>query len=438
MSEMLEQVSNYDQEIEFVIGFAGSGKSTELSERADTKTLVLTPTHKAAAVLIRKGVENVYTIHSTLKLVPTLNQNYVPGKHRMQKLKQIGSTDLSKIKNVFIDEFSMINQEILDLLLEVLPAECKVTIFGDPYQLPPVTGLVIDPIVYTENITELTTQHRAEAPEVVETFMRFMNYIKNGKEMDLKLHSDIKKGSIKTFNPETDRVLAYTNAKVLELNTQIAKHLGLPEEFSVNENLMVNGIDCTFNGIDWSKTILAQQLFPNCISKGKLMGEQELQTQAAKTMADISKWGTDKIIRQYKQTIVTIDDTPYVINYDPNHYATQQRLKADVDKWQTHVYEKNDIPADTKLAYWCGQNKNAPGVKERGRAWSEYIAHSNLVFNLQRPFATTVHKSQGSEFSTIYIAQEDIKRAIYKGYYKTYAILMYVSLSRAINKVVII
>ena len=176
---MLEQVSNFDQDIEFVVGFAGSGKSTELAKRANKKTLVVVPTHKAAAVLMAKGVENVFTIHAVLGLVPTLNQNYVPGKQRMQKLKKVGSVDLSSIADIFIDEFGMIPQDIMDLLLEVLPATTKVTVFGDPYQLPPVDGEPIDPLIYTDDIEKLTVQYRSEAPEVVNTFMRFQAYLED-------------------------------------------------------------------------------------------------------------------------------------------------------------------------------------------------------------------------------------------------------------------
>ena len=175
-----EECSAYEQEIKFVLGFAGSGKSTKLANMADENTLILTPTHKAASVLQRKGLGNVFTIHSVLKLVPTLNVNYNPSKRqKMQKLKRIGDVDLSSIKQVFIDEFGMLNTYILDLLLELLPAESKVIVFGDPYQLSTITGDSIEPLDYTENIEYLTIQHRADAPAVVETFMRFMHYIKD-------------------------------------------------------------------------------------------------------------------------------------------------------------------------------------------------------------------------------------------------------------------
>lgn len=430
--EMLEQVSNYEQEIKFITGFAGSGKSTKLVEKANPKTLILTPTHKAAAVLIRKGVENVYTIHSVLKLVPTINENYIPGKHRMQRLKQIGGTDLSKIHTVFIDEFSMINVEIMDLLLSVLPESTKITVFGDPYQLPPVDGEAIDPLFYTDNIEELTVQHRAEAPEVVDTFMRFMRYIKDGKGDDLRFHPAIKHGDLKDFNPDTDRALAFTNARVLEINNEIAGILNLPTEFSNGEALIANQIDCILIN---SKEALNGKIYPQCISKGKLMSGDKLGIAVTKIENDIEKYNTQI---PYPLSTIEIDGIKHSIYYDKNHYATQKKLKAEVDKWQSYVYQVNNIPEDIQLKNWCRDNKTAKGVKERGRAWSEYMAHGSLVFNLQRPFATTIHKSQGSEFSTVYVAQGDIKKSIRNGYYMQYARLMYVALSRAINKVVII
>ncbi len=174
---MLEQVSNFDQDIEFVTGFAGSGKSTELAKRATKKTLVMTPTHKAAEVLMDKDVP-AYTIHSVLGLIPTINENFRKGQ-KIQTLQKIGGTDLKDMTDIFIDEYSMLSTDILDHLLSVLPSHCKVTIFGDAQQLPPVSGEPIDPSYYTDKITKLNTQHRADNPAVVNTFMRFQQYIED-------------------------------------------------------------------------------------------------------------------------------------------------------------------------------------------------------------------------------------------------------------------
>ncbi len=175
---MNEICSAYEQDIKFTVGFAGSGKSTELAKEANERTLVLTPTHKARIVLEAKGVENVFTIHAVLKLVPTLNQNFRKGQ-KLKALKRVGGVELDEIDTVIIDEFSMINTTILELLLELLPDTADVHLFGDSSQLPPVDGEAIDPRDYADSgsIRRLTTQHRADNPNVVESFMRFHKYI---------------------------------------------------------------------------------------------------------------------------------------------------------------------------------------------------------------------------------------------------------------------
>jgi len=430
----MEAVSNYKQKIQFVTGFAGSGKSTKLAESAVGKedVLVLTPTHKAAEVLMAKGIVNVFTIHSVLKLVPTINENFRRGQ-RMQKLKKIGGVDLADIGKIAIDEFSMIPVDIMDMLLELLPEHCLVLVFGDPFQLPPIDGEAVDPLTYTDNILELTTQHRAEAPEVVETFMRFMHYIKGDGEMNLKMNPAIKEGNLDDFNPGTDRILAYTNDKVLELNAMAAKVLGKPEAIAVNEDITMNGIPCMRNidGLD-----IEGLIYPTCISKGKLMQGNKLSKAMLKTQEDIIKFRTN--LSMYDNYAVKTSEGTYVLFYDLKHYANAKLLKAEVEKYQHLVVETHGLKEEDSVKEFCYNNKGKQYVKERGTAWKNYLAHQNLVFDIRRPFATTIHKAQGQEFDTVYIAQTDIKRSIRQGYYLQYAKLMYVALSRARKRVVLV
>jgi len=432
---MLEEVSLFDQEIKFTIGHAGTGKSTELAKIVTEDDVVVTPTHKAARVLREKGIQNVTTIHALLKLVPTLNENFDPSKgHRMQRLKQMAGVDIADIKVIYLDEYSMVSTKIFDLLLSMLPEGAVVHLFGDQWQLKPVDGEPIIPEDYSDDIHRLTTQYRADAPEIVETFERFVSFLDGSGELDLTLNKKIKKGTLKKFNPETDRALAFTNERVQELNSEIAKVLKLPEDFEDGTPLSLNQIDCEwFDGASMST-----KLYPTCITKGKLMEDDKLQIASQKTSHDIEKYRQGSMLREFEEGKITIDNSIYSIHYDLNHYKTQQELKANIEELQRFIFSTHNIPSDTSLKQWCAENPHAEGVKERGKAWSRFLAHTNYVFSLQRPYATTVHKSQGSEFSTVYIAQEDLKKSIFRGFYGNYARLMYVSLSRAINKVVIV
>ena len=410
----------YDQDTEFITGFAGSGKSQLLAKKANSKSLVLVPTHKAALVLQNKGVENVYTIHSVLKLVPTINENF--RKKMVTKLKRVGSTDLSKITDIYIDECFMISTEIVDMLMAALPDEAKVTFMGDPYQLPTITGTQLE---VWEPVTELNVQYRSQNVAGTNMFMAFMRSIRDNKPAPL-LDPPKELEWRKMFNPDTDRILAYTNQRVQELNNMVADD----KPFYYNETLIMNGLYVEMVTEDFKPRI-----YPTCVVKGALATGADLIKKSESTTNKIAQYNTN--LGMYKQVTIKINDESYLIYYDPDHYATSQRLKHDVEKYQQLVIQEHGLDTDVNIPGWCKANRQAKYVYERGKAWSKYLAHTNYVFSLSRPHATTVHKAQGSEFSTVFIDVDNLKIA---NHYNTdqYKRLMYVALSRAINNVVFI
>jgi len=428
-----ELVENYSQNIKFTVGYAGTGKSTLLAEEADDKTLVLTPTHKAKEVLQHKGVKNVFTIHSVLKLVPTLDMNFRK-RGKLQRLRRIGEVDLKSIDNVIIDEYSMISTYILDTLLELLPSTTPVTIFGDSMQLAPVDGDPIDPEFYqTSGIETLTKQYRAEAPEVIETFTRFVKFLeKPTARADLTLNPAIEHGTIEGFNPDTDRALAYTNAETIIVNERIAKYLDMPAEISIGEKVSINGL---IGELVESPTEPVLTIYPKCISKGQLMSGDKLIATIEKIEADIEKFNQQ--IPDRADFFIEIEEVTYAFYGDIDHYVNDKQYKKDVEDAQLDLINEYELDLEVDLKRWCRDNKN-PHTRVRGKAWSTYLAHQGLVFDLRRPFCTTTHRAQGSEFKTVYIHQEDMKKAIRGSDYTQYARLMYVALSRAIHKVVII
>jgi len=359
-------------------------------------------------------------------------------KGKMQKLVKLGAVDLDGIETIIIDEFSMIPTHILDLLLDLLPAKAKVSIYGDPYQLPPVDGDPIDPYWYTDekNIETLTTQYRAEAPEVVETFTRFVKYLESGdSNADLTLNKQIKQGTVKDFDPLTDRALAFTNAKTIEVNNQIANILKLPKDISIGETVSINGV----TGKLICELPLGQAhsitIYPACIAKGRLLTGNNLSSKIDKIEHDMTKF-RQKII-DGSLHLIEIEGVAYSFWGDVDHYAHSKEYKTEVEDAQLTLIHTYNLDKETDLKDYCRHNKCDLTIA-RGKAWSTYLGHQSLVFDLRRPFATTVHKAQGSEFNTVYIAQEDIKKTIRGGHYEAYARLMYVALSRAIKKVVII
>ena len=384
--------------IKFVTGFAGSGKSTELSKRYTNRTLVLTPTHKACEVLTKKGLQAT-TIHSVLKLVPTINENFKKG-NRIQVLKQMGDVELDHITDIFIDEFSMINKGVLQILLDLIPEHCDVTIFGDPYQLPPVDGKPIKPAKFSSDIHELTTQHRSENPFLTDTFMKFVNKIKTGKG---KTPVNFMKADLSRFNPETDIAIAYTNKRVGEINKELSK-------YNETKFYTINGVKITRGGKG------KYLIYPKTMNKGKL-NKDEISNK--KITDDIERWNTD--LSDYK--IIAIGDV--ACHIDPDHYNNSRAYVKTVEKYQDLVRKANNLPDDQDLVDFCRNNRNAKYVKERGQAWQNYFKHKDLVFDIRLPWCTTVHKSQGQEFDNVYIDFEDLKKS------DEYDRMAYVSISRA-------
>ena len=431
---------NYTQDIHFTIGHAGTGKSTLLAKDTSPTTIVLTPTHKAKDVLIAKGMHQVFTIHSVLKLVPTIDENFRK-RGKLQKLIRIGDLKLDHIRHIVIDEYSMIPTHILDILMDVLPADAKVTIYGDSSQLPPVDGDPVDPYFYTseDKVTVLTKQYRSEAPEVVETFERFVEYIETGdSRIDLRMNygKTLVKGSLLTFNHETDRVLAYTNERVIELNDKIARQLNLPSEISVGEQVLINGLIGTIvssKGINDEDIILT--IYPKCVSKGRLMSGDTLTDTIDMIELDIEKY--NQKLSYSKEYFIEIEGEVYHMHGDIQHYKHSKSFKQTVENAQLELINEYGLGAEVDLKQYARVNKNSL-TKARGRAWSDFLGHQSLVWDIRRPFTTTVHKSQGQEFEKVFIDIEDMKKAIRGGYYEQYARLMYVSLSRAIKKVIIL
>ena len=165
--------------IEYITGYAGTGKSTALLKQLTTiagkdkdDTIVLCPTHKAAHRLLPKipfGIE-IKTIHSLLGWIPAINEN----AEKIEHIDIVAKTDrkIEEYNTFIIDEGGMMSEEMfMELVAKIEDARnfdtesIKIYVYLDPYQLLPVKGRQIQ--LDEEFTTKLTTQHRAESTDVV-------------------------------------------------------------------------------------------------------------------------------------------------------------------------------------------------------------------------------------------------------------------------------
>ncbi len=395
--------------IDYTTGYAGTGKSTSLLKRLKTlppdTTIVIAPTHKALARLVPTMLNNsiqieAKTIHSLLGWIPGINENaehinHIDTTHKLDK-------ELELYTNIVIDEGGMMSEEMFYDIIAKLESldiddllDIKVSVYLDPYQLLPVKGqqIQIDP----ETTTNLTTQYRSESPDVVALYTKFVHYLEGSNADDLATpYSDnVYPINIKHFS-KGDKLLAYTNRAVGQWNKTIAKHLGITS---------YEGQEIQLGSM--SDTIVCDRfILPDIDALLDLFNNQELQLQNSNI--------NSKFLKQSLQALIDNKDIRFIEDALMKVYPVI-----------VGIGNANIVIKDAKAA----------AVKNRSKFKDVYALGRAYIMDYS--FASTVHKSQGSEYSNVFVDKLDIQKSIMPNYYDTYARLMYVSISRCINNLYI-
>ena len=407
--------------IEYITGYAGTGKSTALLKQLTTiagkdkdDTIVLCPTHKAAHRLLPKiplGIE-IKTIHSLLGWIPAINEN----AEKIEHIDIVAKTDrkIEEYNTFIIDEGGMMSEEMfMELVAKIEDARnfdtdgIKIYVYLDPYQLLPVKGRQIQ--LDEDFTTKLTTQHRAESKDVVALFTKFVEFLEGTNTKDLKIDfsNNVRKIStteaVQLFDINNDRLLAYTNEVVGWYNKEIA---------------MYNGIQ-SFAG-----------QYVQLGSSPDLVYVEEVLDKSNIVLSDVITW--------YLDNNMLLQNSNISPKYMELEFSTLLKLDG-------VEFAKVSINGTTKIvpvvlgiynAYSLTKQIKAAAIKDKKNY--KFIYALNKAYTMDYKFASTVHKAQGSEFDVVFVDVNDIKKSILPNYYDTYARLMYVALSRAKKTVYII
>mgnify|MGYP003619499699 FL=1 len=407
--------------IEYITGYAGTGKSTALLKQLTTiagkdkdDTIVLCPTHKAAHRLLPKipfGIE-IKTIHSLLGWIPAINEN----AEKIEHIDIVAKTDrkIEEYNTFIIDEGGMMSEEMfMELVAKIEDARnfdtdgIKIYVYLDPYQLLPVKGRQIQ--LDEEFTTKLTTQHRAESPDVVALFTKFVEFLEGTNTKDLKIDfsENVKKVStteaVQLFDITKDRLLAYTNEVVGWYNKEIS----------------------IYNGI---QSFVGQQV--QLGSNPDLVYVEDMIDKSSVVLSDVITW--------YLDGELLLQNSKISAKYMELEFSTLLKLDG-------VEFAKVAINGTTKIvpvvlgiynAYSLTKQIKAAAIKDKKNY--KFIYALNKAYTMDYKFASTVHKAQGSEFDAVFVDVNDIKKSILPNYYDTYARLMYVALSRAKKRVYII
>lgn len=409
--ELIDYINNKHKFL-LLQGSAGTGKTYLLSVLIDTLILlkhniiVSTPTHKALSVISNKIVKKYHfsrlkfsTIHSELKL--TMKVNEFTGERELvqQNTKNIPFSGYSVL---IIDESSMLNQQIVDLITNY----DIITIFvGDEKQLPPVKESVSPIFNYP---TQLKLDLKIiELTEIIRQ--------KNGNPIiDIALQPLSIKNPINKLSEDRMQGITYTK----DLDKVITK---LAES---NGSSKLKYIAWTNQDVDFINNLVREKLYSDS-NLEKIYNDEVLILR--KPYLNIFKTNDEVIVSdvELKDIILTnpfdksqVKFFAYSFNIRNNKLMEKAYIIHDKDK--------------SKWQYFKGKLKKL--AQEKKITWKQFYEINDSVISYKYNHALTVHVSQGSTFESCII---NVKNCFYNSNISELTKLLYTALTRASNKVIL-
>lgn len=351
----------------------------------DTVAITAT-TNKAAEVLGDAVGRPAETIQSKMGLV--VKQDYQTGNTRLSR--KGGWSPLHKTV-LFVDEAYTMDSQLRDHIVDGT-INCKIIYVGDHCQLGPIKE-TLSPIhtsgLPTSYLTE--SMRNRNSPELQAICAQLRNTVETGVFEPIKevpgvidfLDTEQYQKELATFftDPEKEdaRIIAYHNEQVISYADYLRDLRGMSPQFQAGEKLINN----------------------NLLSINK----NQISVEAEVTLSQI-----DNFVSKYPVTDSVDIDV---------RYATL------ISRWT--VMHKVPIPVDP------GHVKQMLLWLKRQKMWSTYFRLKESIPDLRMKEASTVHKSQGSTYETVFIDLANISLCPNP---LTAARLLYVAFTRASKRVV--
>ena len=421
--EKMRQFLKSDEQFFLLKGGAGTGKTHTVGAliahlQAEDKRYYIAcaaPTNKAVKVLKSStqkwGTHNIDygTIYHFLGL--TMEYDDEGGK----VLTEGHRSTINKYEVVFLDEASMVSSKLWDLLNQIVARyDVQIICLGDNCQLNPVNEP--DSPVFSEidQIAELTQVMRTDNNNPLMDIIQAAREKVLNNDRHLLMHSSftpdkmngvwvLNRGKwldqmIRAFqspkyknDPDYVRAIAWTNRTVNHLNQYIREAIyeDANEPYLPGERLMAT--DTIFDPVDGEEIMLNNS------------DEFEVVKARPSTSDGYNIWRLK------------------VVDSEGTHYCLKVIDASSKDKFSEDL---------RKLAYQAHLKK---ATKEK-KPWEDYWKHKNRYAQVNYNYAITSHKSQGSTYSNVFVAQNDICRN--PNLVERYRSL-YVSYSRSQNRLII-
>ena len=349
-----------------------------------TQIVMTATTNKAADVLTQSVKRPASTVHQFFNL--TVRNDYKTGK---TSLKQTNRWKIHQNTIIFVDEASMIDSDLWRMLHDG-SHNCKLVYVGDRHQLAPVMEDLSPVYKHNTSMVELLQPMRnSSQPALMNICSQLRESVNTGEfkpiqivpgVIDLLDDRQMQSEITRYFHKQTHdaRILAFTNARVMEYNNYIRNMRSLPTSFQTGEFLINNGV--------------------YHYSKGTLSAESEVEV--------MFNHGHSKMLLEddIELDIETLD------------------LKDSLGNYLARVpFPTNREHFDQLSKYYAKQ-----------KDWTAVFHLRDNFADLRPRDASTVHKSQGSTYDTVFVDVGNISRCNIPS---QAARMLYVALSRAKSRV---
>lgn len=394
-------------------GYAGTGKSTIVKKFIDKlpRVAVSAPTHKARKVIEKTTGKSGFTIQALLGLKPNTDiENFDINNPQFDPKteKKIGDYKL-----IVIDESSMLNKDLYDLLIkEANNNKTKILFMGDKAQIPPVKekeSKVFNDVPNTYNLTKV--ERTKDSNPLVKIFDSIRNNL-GSSVASFKYVSEVNsnnEGVIFTSNRNefADRAVQYFTSKEYKEDANFAKIIAWT---NASVQAWNNKVRDSLFGETAAPLEVGEIIMAYNNVEGGPYEPNKLENSADYKITNVvkaEKMGVGGFNINYE----------YVEGGKLNHtlFVVNKTDKASIRKF-LDMFEEKLESAKKALPY------------ERGRKWAEYYnfkkefilqedlrdPNGNLIVkkDIDYGYAITGHKSQGSTYNNVFIVEDDINKNI--------------------------
>lgn len=398
-------------------GYAGTGKSTIVKKVLDSYrygVVVSAPTHKAKKVVMNTTGKDGQTLHALLGLRPDVDlDNFNPNN---PKFNPIATPKITDYNFIVIDEASMINQELYDLLIDkTLHSRTKVLFMGDPAQIPPVgekasVVFLQDQTKEFYQLTKIERQNNTNPLAFVYSDLRNNLDKLDGGFKRITNMNDLDEGVVFTvdkrvfreailekyksdeFQKDTDyaKVIAWKNDTVMMSNAVIREQLLGKDTDIVEKGDLLMG----YRGVSEEK-----QRF-NIIENSadyRVVRKSGLEENAYGIMGYPMQLREDLAKGRFKHQdifIINARDHNNLHLYAEMHDFFRDMGKSNKKNWKKYYeFRRCNILMKTIDKYRTGLYRGSSDV---------------IVKDLDYGYAITCHKSQGSTYTHVFVMENDI------------------------------